>query len=96
MSRIIKRMDLGIHVQMGRLHFYEIKLFFQHEDGERFNTVTIPASKLKSLGVIKRTNSYKKIRDWLLTIQAQDVIQEGLYLKYGRESCPYYFEGVTV
>ena len=86
MEKKIKYVKMGVHVQLGELHYYEIKYYWDNEEGqERCNILEVPAKPLKEKGVIKRTNSYKKIIDWINDAEDGRVFfLNGLRLKFGK------------
>jgi hypothetical protein len=84
-------MELGVHVSFGSFHYFEIKLYWDNDDGKtRISIYNLAASRLKDLGVIKRPNGYKKIREWLKTEEAKKIMKEITDIKYDGKS-PYVF-----
>jgi hypothetical protein len=85
MGKKIKRVEMGVHVQLGKLHYYELKYYWDNEEGqERFNILEVPAKSFKDRGIIKRTNSYKKVTDWINgTDEGKEFFINGLKLKHG-------------
>lgn len=84
-------MELGVHVTFGSFHYFEVKLYWTNEKEEtRINIFEITANQLKELGVIKRPNGYKEIREWLKTEEAKKVMKDITNKKYYGNS-PYIF-----
>jgi hypothetical protein len=65
------------------LKFYEIKVFFDNEEGEeRLTRKEVNFSTFKALGVIKTFNSTKKLNDWLNTDEGRIFMVEKINDKY--------------
>jgi len=87
MDKKIKRVEMGMHVVIGKLQYYEMKYYWDNNEGkERCNIVEIPAKPLKDKGVIKRTDSYKKIKEWFNnTEEGREFFLRSLRSKFGKE-----------
>lgn len=83
MSRKVKRLQVGCMNNIYGLKFYEIKAFFDNEEGQEVYTrKEINFSAFKTLGVIKTFNSTKKLNDWLNTEDGRKFMVEKLNDKY--------------
>lgn len=62
----IKRIKIAFLSEMYGIKFYEVRHYWDNEDGEeRFNTFELSFKKLKRMGVVKTFNSGKKLETWL-------------------------------
>lgn len=87
MTRKIKRIEVGCRSNINGLRFYEIKVYFDNEDGqERITRKNIGFSTLKRMGIIKTFNSTKKLNEWLNTDDGRIFVAEKLNDSYNQYS----------